>query len=379
MQEKLKSKRMPEMDILRGITIILVVVGHTKVPGNSFIYLFHMAVFFIVSGYFYPDKSSESLKSICQFVKKKILSLWIPFSVGISMFTILNNLFVRIGVLTNNTKIYDYVSQPYASIHPLLSWIDALKNILKTFVFSGSAQMAGTFWFFKTLFLVSLLYCCVDFCLRRFGKFAKINIGSQWMQIVVSIILLALGNILAKHNKALGGMTRVFLVYCLYCGGHLFRKMKRIKLNVAVIMAVGGVVILCLCNKVGTIALDKLEIFNPLFYLCCSFAGMAFIYGISRFIDAYLNKIGGGLSYIGKHSMAIMIGHFLSFKLVSYGLIAIRKIPYFCAAAFPVLTDIGFYWIPYTIVGIALPLIVQMIWRKLTIAIRRKLLDDSIY
>lgn len=77
--------------------------------------------------------------------------------------------------------------------------------------------------------------------------------------------------------------------------------------------------------------------------------------------------------------MAIMIGHFLSFKLVSYGLIAIRKIPYFCAAAFPVLTDIGFYWIPYTIVGIALPLIVQMIWRKLTIAIRRKLLDDSIY
>lgn len=77
-----------------------------------------------------------------------------------------------------------------------------------------------------------------------------------------------------------------------------------------------------------------------------------------------LIKSGGGLAYIGKHSMAIMIGHFLCFKLVSYGLIAVWKIPYFCASAFPVLTDTGIWWIIYTLVGVGIPLVAQYIWKK---------------
>ena len=62
MQENGNKNRIPEIDILKGIAIILVVIGHTRVPGNSFIYLFHMAVFFIASGYFYSEKSSETLQ-----------------------------------------------------------------------------------------------------------------------------------------------------------------------------------------------------------------------------------------------------------------------------------------------------------------------------
>ena len=63
--------------------------------------------------------------------------------------------------------------------------------------------------------------------------------------------------------------------------------------------------------------------------------------------------------------MAIMIGHFLCFKLVSYGLIVAWKIPYFCAAAFPVLTDTGVWWMVYTLVGVGVPLAAQYTWRKL--------------
>lgn len=46
MQGNINQNRIPEMDILKGIAIILVVVGHIKIPGDSFIYLFYMAVFF---------------------------------------------------------------------------------------------------------------------------------------------------------------------------------------------------------------------------------------------------------------------------------------------------------------------------------------------
>ena len=79
----------------------------------------------------------------------------------------------------------------------------------------------------------------------------------------------------------------------------------------------------------------------------------------------------GGVAYIGKHSMAIMIGHFLCFKLVSYGLIVAWKIPYFCVAAFPVLTDTGVWWMVYTLVGVGMPLAAQYTWRKLNRAFRR--------
>ena len=292
MQENGSKKRIPEIDILKGIAIILVVIGHTRVPGNSFIYLFHMAVFFIASGYFYSEKSSETLQSVLCFTKKKVVTLWVPFSVGISVFTLLNNLFIRVGVLTNDTGIYQYVAAPYASVRSILNLSDMLKNILKTVVFSGNAQLAGTFWFFKTLFLVAVLYCVIDFCLKHFCGLEKKK--RLTVQVVVSAIFLIVGYMAAKQRSGLGGMTRVLIVYCLYCGGHFFRKLQRINLNTAGIMAVVGVIVLTFCNQIGTIALDKLEIVNPIFYLCCSFAGMCFLNGMSRYIDKYLPKIGGG-------------------------------------------------------------------------------------
>lgn len=39
------------------------------------------------------------------------------------------------------------------------------------------------------------------------------------------------------------GMTRVFLVYCLYGGGQLLRKVQRVKLNVAGVLAIGGLTV----------------------------------------------------------------------------------------------------------------------------------------
>lgn len=68
------KNRIPEIDILKGIAIILVVIGHTRVPGNSFIYLFHMVVFFITSGYFYSEKSCETPQSMLHFAKRKLVA-----------------------------------------------------------------------------------------------------------------------------------------------------------------------------------------------------------------------------------------------------------------------------------------------------------------
>lgn len=67
---------------------------------------------------------------------------------------------------------------------------------------------------------------------------------------------------------------------------------------------------------------------------------------------------------MGQHSLAIMIGHFLAFKLVNCIGVLIAGLPMCCIAAFPVLFDDHAWWIIYTIVGIVIPLCVAEVWSK---------------
>lgn len=65
------------LDIAKGITIILMVFGHTSIPlsVSNFIWSFHMPLFFISSGW----STNWEKYSIKIFIKKKVKSLLIPF------------------------------------------------------------------------------------------------------------------------------------------------------------------------------------------------------------------------------------------------------------------------------------------------------------
>lgn len=67
-------KRQEYIDIAKGIGILFVVIGHlTDSDVQSFIYLFHMPLFFFLSGLLFHDSDN--------FVCKKITQLIIPFFV----------------------------------------------------------------------------------------------------------------------------------------------------------------------------------------------------------------------------------------------------------------------------------------------------------
>lgn len=67
------KQRLEYIDILKGIGIILVVLGHVTLNSDlyHFIYAFHMPLFFIVSGMFLHDKQG--------FIRKQAKSLLIPY------------------------------------------------------------------------------------------------------------------------------------------------------------------------------------------------------------------------------------------------------------------------------------------------------------
>lgn len=67
------------MDIAKGITIMLMVLGHTSIPdvGSRFIWSFHMPLFFIASGWM----TNWGKYSFGEFSLKKTKSIMLPFVV----------------------------------------------------------------------------------------------------------------------------------------------------------------------------------------------------------------------------------------------------------------------------------------------------------
>lgn len=85
------------ISIAKGIGIILMVIGHSGCPSymRNFIYMFHMPLFFIISGYCFK---SYYLYNFKLFAKKKFVGLYLPFVKYSVLFLILHNLFYKIGI-----------------------------------------------------------------------------------------------------------------------------------------------------------------------------------------------------------------------------------------------------------------------------------------
>lgn len=83
----IEQNRNKWMDTAKGITILLMVLGHTSIPESlsRFIYSFHMPLFFIASGWM----TNWMKYSIVQFVGRRIKTLGIPFAIYSSIVLLL--------------------------------------------------------------------------------------------------------------------------------------------------------------------------------------------------------------------------------------------------------------------------------------------------
>lgn len=102
-------KRYDWLDMAKGIGIVLVVMGHTLFPLHSVIDVFHMPLFFILSGFTLKTASMDT------FLMKKIDSIFIPFI------------------------FFSIVSVPFS------------------FLVSHESVFNGPLWFLQTLFIVLIL------------------------------------------------------------------------------------------------------------------------------------------------------------------------------------------------------------------------------
>ncbi len=130
------SNRIATYDFLKGIGILLVVLGH--ITHNDMlwrsIFAFHMPLFFFLSGILYKDKE--------QFVYKQLKALMFPYFV----FSILSFLY------------WYFIELRFRELKDGTNVLDQLINIIFPMNIEGSYEFNAVLWFLPCLFVTSLSY-----------------------------------------------------------------------------------------------------------------------------------------------------------------------------------------------------------------------------
>ncbi|MBR5066229.1 MAG: acyltransferase family protein [Lachnospiraceae bacterium] len=152
------KERVKWVDVLRGIAMFFVIFGHAFVSKDNFIrtyiYSFHMPLFFLISGLTYK-KSELKFK---EFFFKKCKNLLLPY-LFINIFVFIVKL-----ILQYSLGLYN---------------VNLLKSPGSFFIGLGKDLPCIQSWFLISLFIVEILF----YLIQRFAKNEKIT--------VLSVVLLA--------------------------------------------------------------------------------------------------------------------------------------------------------------------------------------------
>lgn len=365
------EKRDRCLDIIKGMGIILMVFGHSGGPFTHYIYLFHMAVFFTVSGFLWKDDNVRDISSCKSYVIRKLKTLWLPYFVCNTCFILLNNAFVHIGIYTNNKDFLILPIGPNDHLTEILNLKQIAVGVVKAFFFAGGTQLGAAMWFLRTLFFVSIANMII--------RFVSLHFKGGSLITVLSVIFCAVcAQIVSSFDIALPlGMSSFFSAYIAFYIGILFRKHKNSFIPLlkhsggGYICILLSVIILIILGRFGSISIDKGEISNIFFFIIVSIAGWMLLYCIAGIVNNTF--IADTISFLGKHTIWILILHFLSFKLVSLMYIKLREIDFLYLAMFPVITD-DHLWPAYLLAGVVIPIGLRyVILRIYYIIYRRKI------
>lgn len=338
-----KYKRIEYIDIAKGIGIILMVLGHSLNQDSklrTFIYLFHMPLFFLISGYFIKKESFNNIK---QFFFKRVKGLYLPFLKYSLIFVMLNNIFVNLHIYNNigYTKKYNI--------------IEFIKAIINSFLFRRVDYLLGAFWFLYILFLAEMMFVLTGkVILKVIKKNQDVFIG------IASFIYLFIGVILSiKEVNLPERLNLIFVpIFFIYLG-YLYRIYeKSIKYNIKTFIAC-VIILFILTYKNAKVEMAANTFSNPIIFILGALVGIYCVFYCSKLISMKNNYIKRFILYAGQNTIIIMALHLLSFKVINILQVIIYKKPIDLIANLPILYSNGIWWILYTIVGVLIPLIIN--------------------
>lgn len=346
------------MDNLKGIAIILMVLGHDGAPFTHWIFLFHMAVFYMASGYFWNNKHVATSKAYWQYIWNKIKTLYVPFLICNLVFLLLNNFFIDTGIYASSQEYLDLIgSDNVGLLHSKFTVFQTIKQFIKICLLLGGTELGGPTWFFSSLFIALVAFASIRFVLIRIFKKESYVLE---VEIVISIASLFVAWNISAERMTFLMFNRLFAAYpLLVIGGWLHRldKVWMCKWWQLFIVSIISMGVLLILNQFGSISMARCKIVNPIYFLSVSIAGWFLLSSVSKLMPLK------PLVKLGESTRSIVMWHFISMKSVTWAYIMIAGLPIALLGAFPYLQQSPSYlWVIYTIFGVGIPYLFGIIF-----------------
>ena len=354
-------KRNTVISLCKGIAIILMVTAHAEAPGwlCKFIFEFHMPLFFITAGYFF---SLKYLNDEATFVKKRVKGLYWPFVKWSVFFLIIHNWMFDLGILNER-----FGNEMGGVTHPY-TWHQIQQNLWNIVTAMGGYDqfLCGAFWFFRGLFVASILYLIIY---KLVLHVLPLRAALAAPYIICMIMLLLCG------WKTCEGLKIVTLVQggyrdlmgCFFFGcGFIFRqyddRYRKWVSNgyTALWSTLLFAVIVFGFSKYLTANMNWRSTFVQFLSLPVpALLGFLMTYNVSLWLDRHEGPLKRFLVYTGDHTLNIFIFHIVAYKVVS-----LIKIWYYdldihqigCHMVIHDYSQQDLFWILYTVAGVGIPL-----------------------
>lgn len=292
-----KQERSLFWDIIKGLGIIMIVFGHTGFPGGGFVYLFHLELFFLVTGYLYNEKKYGDDPFL--YFARRFGGSWPRY-----MFY---------GVLLALLHNYCFSHQLLSGVQVLYKaedfWVSALHSVF----FQSPELLAGPMWFMPLWVIAATFFSGVIYCGRRTKKWKHVTIP------VLTVAAVWLGQFLVARGMSLMYHIELsFVVLPFFVLGYYLRLYaKNLWETIPVIPAVGILLVatglLYQCNRWGIFFdLASLDIKGLLFYPVV-LLGFLWTFLLAVLVER-VPKLDRFTAWIGRYSFDVMALHMLVFK-----------------------------------------------------------------
>lgn len=334
------------ISIAKAIGITLMVVGHSGSPLliEKFIYLFHMPLFIVCSGFFFNDVT-ESIQ-LRQFCIKKFKGLYFPYLKWSILFLLLHNTFY----------FFHIYEQPY-----YLN--DFFRNLGKALFMTDFEILLRPFWFLKALLLASIIVAGITFLKNKY------QLSIRHIELLVTVLLITLlFKLLEVHFPIMGDPSIISFSMVYFLSGILIRKYEqRIPCNIYAISIELALLLLGCGFFPGIIDMRYTNVFNLFIYFLLSITGIFFVFNISKIIQERgcytFNNI---LYYVGSNTMSILALNLFALRIGNFIKIEIYQLPIDKMSSHTIISEYNdYFWLLYTILGISIPLLLNYLYKKL--------------
>ena len=261
-----RENRLEWIDWMKALGIYLIVLGHFYSIGEKFIYVFHVPLFFVISGFLNKTEVDAQV-----FWKK----LWYNLAVPMLLMATINFAYHSILQFFNGSfspaDVYWFVRNV---LFGMVSGYDALWFVYTLIVCKIILQYLPSKMFSCSLLFLNLTFLILAYVLKQRGIFYYSSI----VDVLLAMPFFSMGYILRSRKQILSEVSSSLIVCIILLGG----------VCVWLCGMYNEVVMLYRCDY-GS---------NLLLCLIGGFMGSALIYGISYSLRLYLidiaKVIGGG-------------------------------------------------------------------------------------